>query len=64
MVPPNVMKELSVKEKEYFRGLDLLSVEEPHDKITVAMLKTIVDEGEAEVIVLALESNLYNNKWP
>jgi len=54
-VPPSVMRELSVKEKEYFQSLDFLSVEEPRDKRIVAVLKTIVDEGEAEAIALALE---------
>ena len=56
-VPPSVMRELSVKEKEYFRSLDFLSVEEPHDERLVAVLKTVADEGEAEAIALALEKN-------
>ncbi|RLG75603.1 MAG: DUF3368 domain-containing protein [Thermoprotei archaeon] len=51
------MQGLSVKEKEYFRGLSFISVEEPHDKILVLVLKTLVDEGEAEAIALALEKN-------
>ena len=59
IVPPSVMRELSVKEKEYFQGLGFLSVEEPRDRRLVLVLKTIVDEGEAEAITLALEkSNL------
>ncbi len=45
------------KEKEYFQDLDFLFVEEPRDKRIVAVLKTIVDEGEAEAIALALERN-------
>ncbi len=57
IVPPSVMRELSVKEKEYFRSLSFLSVEEPHDRRLVLVLKTIVDEGEAEAITLALEKN-------
>lgn len=57
IVPPSVMRELSVKEKEYFQGLSFLSVEEPRDRRLVLVLKTIVDEGEAEAITLALEKN-------
>jgi len=49
------MQELSVKEKKYFQGLSFLSVEEPRDRRLVTVLKTIVDEGEAEAITLALE---------
>ncbi len=56
-VPPSVMQELSIKEKEYFQGLSFLSVEKPRDRRLVLMLKTIVDEGEAEAITLALEKN-------
>ena len=55
IVPPSVMQELSVKEKKYFQGLSFLSVEEPRDRRLVTVLKTIVDEGEAEAITLALE---------
>jgi len=55
IVPPSVMRELGVKEKEYFQSMDFLSVEEPHDKKIAAILKLIVDEGEAEAIALALE---------
>jgi len=55
MVPPSVMRELSVKEEDYFQGLSFLMVEEPHDRRLVTVLKTIVDEGEAEAITLALE---------
>ncbi|MEB3755903.1 MAG: DUF3368 domain-containing protein [Desulfurococcales archaeon] len=55
IVPPSVMRELSVKENEYFQSLDFLSVEESHDERMVAVLKTIVDEGEAEAIALVLE---------
>ncbi len=55
IVPPSVMKELSVKEREYFQSLSFLSVEEPHNKNVVTVLKTVVDEGEAEAIALALE---------
>jgi len=51
------MQELSVKEKEYFQGLSFLSVEEPRDVRLVLVLKTIVDEGEAEAITLALEKS-------
>ncbi len=51
------MRELSVKEKEYFQNLDFLSVEEPHDRRLVLVLKTIVDEGEAEAITVALAKN-------
>jgi len=59
IVPPSVIRELSVKEKEYFQSLSFLSVEEPRDRRLVLVLKTIVDEGEAEAITLALEkSNL------
>jgi len=59
IISPSVMRELSVKEKEYYQNLNFLSVEEPRDKRIVAALKTIVDEGEAEAIALALErSNL------
>lgn len=59
IVPPSVMRELSVKEKEYFQSLSFLSVEEPRDRRLVLVLKTIVDKGEAEAITLALEkSNL------
>ena len=54
-VPPSVMRELSVKEKEHFQNLGFLSVEESRDKRIVAVLKTIVDEGKAEAIALALE---------
>jgi len=43
IVPPSVMRELGVKEKEYFQNLDLLSVEEPHDRRLVLVLKTIVE---------------------
>ncbi len=57
IVPPSVIRELSVKEKEYFQSLGLLSVEEPRDRRLVLVLKTIVDEGEAEAITLALERN-------
>ena len=57
IVPPSVMRELSVKEKEYFQSLSFLSVEVPHDRRLVLVLKTIVDEGEAEAITLALEKN-------
>ena len=32
VVPPSVMRELSVKEKEYFQSLGFLSVEEPRDR--------------------------------
>ena len=55
MVPPSVMRELNVKEEDYFQGLSFLMVEEIHDRRFVAVLKTIVDEGEAEAITLALE---------
>ena len=55
IVPPSVMRELSIKEKEYFQSLNFLSVEEPRDKRIVTVLKTIVDEGEAEAIALAME---------
>ncbi len=41
---------------------DFLSVEEPHDKRIVVVLKTIVDEGEAEAIALALERGNLNNR--
>ncbi len=57
IVPPSVMRELSVKEKEYFQSLSFLSVDEPRDRRLVLVLKTIVDEGEAEAITLALEKN-------
>lgn len=57
IIPPSVMRELSVKEKEYFQSLSFLSVEEPHDRRLVLVLKIIVDEGEAEAITLALEKN-------
>lgn len=57
IVPPSVMRELSVKEEEYFQSLSFLSVEEPRDRRLVLVLKTIVDEGEAEAITLALEKN-------
>ena len=57
VVPPSVMQELNVKEKEYFQSLSFISVEEPHDRRLVLVLKTIVDEGEAEAITLALEKN-------
>ena len=57
IIPPSVMQELSVKEKEYFRSLSFLSVEEPHDRRLVLVLKTLVDEGESEAITLALEKN-------
>ena len=57
VVPPSVMRELSVKEREYFQSLGFLSVEEPSDKRLVTVLKTVVDEGEAEAIALALEKN-------
>ena len=55
VVPPSVMRELSVKEKKYFQSLGFLSVEEPRDRRLVAVLETVVDEGEAEAIALALE---------
>lgn len=55
IIPPNVMHELSIKEKEYFQNLDFLIVENPRDERLVNVLKTIVDEGEAEAIALALE---------
>lgn len=55
IVPPSVMRELSVKEKDFFQSFSLIFVEKPHDKRIVAVLKTIVDEGEAEAIALALE---------
>ncbi len=47
VVPPSVTKELSVKEKEYFRSPYFLSIEESRDRRLVAVLQTIVDEGEA-----------------
>jgi len=55
VVPLSVMRELSVKEKRYFQSLGFLSVEEPRDEKLATVLKTIVDEGEAEAIALALE---------
>ena len=57
IVPPAVMRELSVKEKEYFQSLSFLSVEESCDRRLVLVLKTIVDEGEAEAMTLALEKS-------
>ncbi|MEB3780661.1 MAG: DUF3368 domain-containing protein, partial [Desulfurococcales archaeon] len=39
----------------YFQSLGFLSVEEPRDERLVTVLKTVVDEGEAEAIALALE---------
>ncbi len=56
-IPPSVMRELSIKEKKYFQSLSFLSVEEPRDVRLVLVLKTIVDEGEAEAITLALEKS-------
>ncbi len=55
VIPPSVMRELSVKEEERFRNLGFLTVEEPREKRLVTVLRTIVDEGEAEAIALALE---------
>jgi len=55
VVPPSVMRELSVKEEKYFQGLGFLFIEKPRDNRVVAVLKAIVDEGEAEAIALALE---------
>ncbi|MCE4606779.1 MAG: DUF3368 domain-containing protein [Desulfurococcales archaeon] len=55
IVPPSVLRELSVKEEDQFKGLSFLSMEEPHDRRIVGVLNTIVDEGEAEAIALALE---------
>ncbi len=57
VIPPSVMRELSIKEKEYFQGLSFLSVEEPLERRLVLVLRTIVDEGEAEAITLALEKS-------
>ncbi len=57
VVPPSVMRELSVKERKYFQSLGFLSVEEPRDKRLVTVMKTVVDEGEAETIALALEKS-------
>jgi len=54
VVPPSVMRELSVKEEKYFQGLGFLFIEKPRDNRVVAVLKAIVDEGEAEAIALAL----------
>ena len=53
IIPPSVMRELNVKGKEYFQSLSFLFVEEPRDRRIVLVLKTIVDEGEAEAIALA-----------
>lgn len=55
LIPPAVMREISVKEEEYFHSLGFLSVNEPHDKAMILALKAIVDEGEAEAIALASE---------
>jgi len=52
VVPPSVMRELSVKEERYFQGLGFLFIEKPRDNRVVAVLKAIVDEGEAEAIAL------------
>ncbi len=57
VVPSSVMEELNVKEKEYFQSLSFLSVEKPCDRRLVTVLETIVDEGEAEAIALALEKD-------
>ncbi len=57
IIPPSVMRELSVKEKEYFQGLSFLSIEEPRDRRLVLVLKTIVDGDGAEALTLALEKN-------
>ena len=45
VIPPSVMQELSIKEKEYFQSLRFISVKEPRDRMLVLALKTIVDEG-------------------
>ncbi len=61
VVLPSVMRELSVKEEGYFQSLSFLSVEEPRDRRLVLVLRTIVDEGEAEAISLALEKKQITN---
>lgn len=58
IVPPSVMRELNIREKEYFQNVGFLLVEEPKDRRLATALKTVVDEGEAEAITLALEKGL------
>ena len=58
LVPPAVMRELCVKEKEHFQELKLLKVVKPANAHVVNVLKPVVDEGEAEAIALALEKNV------
>ena len=55
VVPPAVWRELTVKEKEFFESLDFVVVKNPSDRRLVNALQLMVDEGEAEAIVLALE---------
>ena len=55
VVSPAVWRELTVKEKEFFESLDFVVVKNPSDRRLVNALQLMVDEGEAEAIVLALE---------
>ena len=57
VIPPSVMQELSIKEKEYFQSLSFISVKEPRDRMLVLTLKTVVDEGEAKAIALSMKKN-------
>jgi len=58
LIPKSVQKELFKKEKGFFSSLKTLKVTEPKDFNLVKVLRLIVDEGEAEAIVLAMELNL------
>jgi len=59
MVPPAVIRELNVKEGEYFANLRFLKIENSGDVRLVKALRLMVDEGEAEAIALALERNAF-----
>jgi len=58
LIPKSVQRELFKKEKEFFSSFKILRFTEPEDYNLAKALKLIVDEGEAEVVALALELNL------
>jgi len=56
-VPPAVWRELTAKERMFFESLNFMLVQDHSDKRLVNALQLVVDRGEAEAMVLALERN-------
>jgi len=57
IIPPQVQKELYVKEESYFSRIGFLKVQNPKKEL-FKVLSLTLDEGEAGAIALAIEHDL------